>query len=454
MQAKRNENLGASKFFEKVRILAMFAGLVYGGVTIALPVVDKVASGDVNIEAQANALQINQSSDKAIVNWNSFNIDAAEKVHFQQPANGVCLNRIDSANGMSQIAGQLSATDKIMLINGAGIVFGESSQVKVGSIITSATDISDANFAADNLRFDQGNHVGAIINRGSIKADDMVVLFGSNVVNTGVIEVNAGKVSLISGSKVTVDYFGGDILTFGVEPIAHSAVDENGVVLPSAIDMSGKIFNDNGTVYLVADASNTVFDNLINMSGEIQAKSIEQSGSSLILGDSKGTIRISGKIDASSTLSDSESDNTIDILGKDIILDSNAVLDVSGHDDANAGSISLGLTHAIQVDTLKLPATDTIYVGPKVLVDLSADSAGKRGGLIDIEARQNMQVDGTIKVAGGEQKELAAGISAGYPGLIDITGLNDKTNINVDNMKTDLSNPDEYASRVRIDTVY
>ena len=60
---------------------------------IALPTANDVAIGAVQITQNADnsALQVQQSTNKTIVNWDSFNISAKESVHFQQPKNGVCL---------------------------------------------------------------------------------------------------------------------------------------------------------------------------------------------------------------------------------------------------------------------------------------------------------------------------------------------------------------------------
>src|SRR5687767_9640262 len=54
------------------------------------PVLNNIASGQVTVQqtGDGNTL-INQTSQKAILNWHSFNIAAPEHTHFQQPVNGV-----------------------------------------------------------------------------------------------------------------------------------------------------------------------------------------------------------------------------------------------------------------------------------------------------------------------------------------------------------------------------
>src|SRR3990167_6230385 len=81
----------------------------------ANPLGENVVHGDVTIERTTNTTTINQSSQKGIINWQSFNIAAPETTHFQQIPGGVTLNRINQAQGVSQIYGHLTATGKIIL---------------------------------------------------------------------------------------------------------------------------------------------------------------------------------------------------------------------------------------------------------------------------------------------------------------------------------------------------
>jgi filamentous hemagglutinin family protein len=113
------------------------------------PVLDNVAAGNVSVTQSTNSTVVNQASQQAIINWNSFNISAGEKTQFVQPnTSAIALNRINPAQGASQIYGSLSANGKIILINGAGIHFGPSAMVNVAGMIASTTDISNANFLA------------------------------------------------------------------------------------------------------------------------------------------------------------------------------------------------------------------------------------------------------------------------------------------------------------------
>src|SRR4051812_26994048 len=82
------------------------------------PELSSVTAGNVEISQSANSTVVNQSSQQAIIEWHSFNIDAREKTQFVQPnVNAVALNRVDPNQGISQIFGALSANGKIVIVN-------------------------------------------------------------------------------------------------------------------------------------------------------------------------------------------------------------------------------------------------------------------------------------------------------------------------------------------------
>src|SRR6266478_9789239 len=107
------------------KILIFIFAVLLTSSAVANPVPQNYSAG-VTIDQSTNSTVVNQSSQKAIINWQSFNIVAQESTHFQQPAGGIALNRIDPTQGASQIFGQLTATGRIILINPAGIYFGPS----------------------------------------------------------------------------------------------------------------------------------------------------------------------------------------------------------------------------------------------------------------------------------------------------------------------------------------
>src|ERR1700761_4458887 len=63
-----------------------------------LPTGGAVAAGSANIQAGANGgavLDVDQTSQRAVINWNTFNVGSAATVNFNQPnANSTTLNRV------------------------------------------------------------------------------------------------------------------------------------------------------------------------------------------------------------------------------------------------------------------------------------------------------------------------------------------------------------------------
>ncbi len=120
----------------------------------ANPVVQNIQYGNITIQNNSNQTTIHQTSQKGIINWNSFNINSNQQVHFQQPSNGITLNRINAQNGVSEIYGRLTATGEIILINPAGIYFGPNAFVNVSSLIASTADLTNKNFINSNYTFE------------------------------------------------------------------------------------------------------------------------------------------------------------------------------------------------------------------------------------------------------------------------------------------------------------
>ena len=289
------------------KLLVFIAATLLINGTYANPVGGVVAAGSATITTpDANTVQVNQATDKAIVNWQSFNIASQETTRFVQPnANSIALNRINPQQGASQIFGQLQANGKIILVNQAGIYFGPGSRVDVSGIIASTIDITDQNFMNGNYIFDQKSPLynGSIINQGTIIAASygLVALVGSAVSNEGMIQAHRGNVVLASGNKFTVGFDDTGLINFTVdEPVTQRGVDRNGVALPDAVRNSGTVIADGGTILMTAKAAQGVVDHVINMNGVAQARSVQEKNGEIILsGDDEGVTYVSGTVDAS-----------------------------------------------------------------------------------------------------------------------------------------------------------
>jgi filamentous hemagglutinin len=95
-------------------------------------------------------VDIVQTSQQALLNWQTFNIGKETTVTFDQTAGGaeatqwIAFNKINDPSGVpSQILGSLKAVGQVYLINSNGIIFGGSSQINLHSLVASAVPIND-----------------------------------------------------------------------------------------------------------------------------------------------------------------------------------------------------------------------------------------------------------------------------------------------------------------------
>lgn len=371
-------------------------------------------------------MQINQTSSQAILNWKSFNINAQESVVFQQPVGGIALNRISPLQGPSQILGVLSATGKIILINQAGIFFGPSARVDVGSIIASTADISDANFLAGHYRFDQASPYNAsIINQGTIKTADygLAALMGTGVVNSGVIEAHLGNVVLGAGSQFTLDLNGDKLINFSIDKAANVAGnDQNGKPLKNGVENSGALIADGGTIFVSAKTAENVVDNAVNISGVAQARSVNQQNGEIILSGDTGSVNVSGTLDVSGRTPHSKG-GTVKVLAKKVRLQSSAIIDASG--DAGGGTIIVGGDlHGTG------PDSNADYTTVESGAQLRADAlTSGDGGTVVVWSNLNTQFNGTISAKGG--------FLSGNGGFVETSGKY----LNVQGANVDLTAP-------------
>src|SRR4051812_26703843 len=108
--------------------------LVPSAPAIAGPNGATVVGGAATVQNPGSAnVTVNQFSDKAIINWNLFNIGVGEKTVFNQPnGSSVILNRVTGGQGPSEILGTLQANGKVFIVNRDGIIFG------AGAVVTTA----------------------------------------------------------------------------------------------------------------------------------------------------------------------------------------------------------------------------------------------------------------------------------------------------------------------------
>jgi len=306
------------------------------GIAYAEPTGGVVKAGTGIVQPEiGQTTTIDQSSNRLVIDWQSFDVGSNERVEFNQPGtDAIALNRI--TNGApSTIAGQISANGRIFLINRDGVVFTSSANIDINSLLVTATDIADANFMADNFDFDQhGALDAAIINEGVINAATagLIAFVAPNVENSGLLRANLGKVVLASGENFTLDFFGDDLITFA----SAGGSDRTG-----SIQVSGDIDAPEGTIILKATTAREFINIVINVESDLVANSATVVGGKIILsGGENSEINVLGDLDASG-----RDGGTIDIEGGNVTVASTARLLADGDQGiGDGGSIRVNST--------------------------------------------------------------------------------------------------------------
>ena len=258
-------------------IWASIACIFTAGVAYSNPQLNNVAAGQAQVLQTQNKTTINQTSQRAVINWHSFNIGKGESTHFQQPAGGVAFNRINPQQGASSIYGKLTATGQIILSNPAGIYFGPNSFVNVGGMIATTANIADEDFMQGHYQFLKVNgYNGAVINDGAIYAAQhgLVALVAPGVVNNGVIHAKLGQVILASGEAFTVSFSTNNLINFKIDAsTTQPGKDRFGNRLKNGVSNTGKIIANGGTVLLSAKTAQGILDNVINLEDVVKVGS-------------------------------------------------------------------------------------------------------------------------------------------------------------------------------------
>jgi len=391
--------------------------LLHTSASFGLPTGNELVAGSANVTTpSAEQMQINQSSQQAIINWQGFSIAGHESVNIQQPnVNAALLNRVVGQDA-SSIQGRLNANGQVYLTNPNGVIFSKTAQVDVGGLIASTHAISNQDFLNNKLHFTQNNATGSVINHGQIKTPEggIVALIGEQVENTGSINTPKGTTALAAGKTVDLDMQGDGLVEVKITEAAINA----------QINNAGIIQADGGQVIMTAQAAGQLLSTVINNNGIVEARGlVEKNGKIVLSGGDNGVVQVSGTLDTSgraavNNVALNESGSTpggnITVSGEQIHISSNAKLNASG--DAGGGTIVIGDKQSTSQTTIEQNASlaaqtrdhgkagtievlanmDNGVVKVKGQLDASAPKNGD-GGFIDTSAAQ-VQVADTAKI--------------------------------------------------------
>ncbi|NMG64162.1 filamentous hemagglutinin N-terminal domain-containing protein [Azoarcus indigens] len=163
---------------------------------------------------------IQQTADKAILNWETFNVGSNTTVDFVQDAGWAVLNRVnDPLARPSQILGRIEADGTVMIVNRNGVIFSGGSQIDVRNLVAAAARITDSQFSGGGLYVDgNGSQASFYDALGAIQVEagaqlsthaassatsggGYVLLLGAEVANAGQITTPGGQTVLAAGDS-------------------------------------------------------------------------------------------------------------------------------------------------------------------------------------------------------------------------------------------------------------
>lgn len=397
---------------------------------LANPTGGQVVGGTANITGQGGkTVTVNQTTNKAVINWADFSNAPGESVIFNQPGQtAATLNRVVGPNA-SQIMGSISANGQVYIVNGQGVLFGQGSQVNTAGLVVSTSGIGTQAFmdAKGTMRFDQqGNPLASIINNGSIVTQDagMVAFVAPHVANNGLIQARYGRVAMGAANAFSLDLNGDGLISFlPGDQVAQGSADGKALV-----EAGGRIQAEGGSILLTASAARQVVNQSVAVTGLVSAAEVTKSADGVVhLGrrSGGGSVTVAGtgdvalartaQIDASSATGQG---GQVTVTGANITVDGAKIAadgaTGGGLVQIGGGAQGLGkLAHAqtTQVSTDAVITADATQTGDGGHVVLWSDKATNfagqisaqggvqsgNGGMVETSSKVNLNILGLAK---------------------------------------------------------
>lgn len=407
--------------FSPRRFLVAFlisAALAAPGLTRANPIDPVVTHGDATFDQVGGHLTINQLTDRAVIDWQSFSISAGEITKFVQPAvNSAVLNRV-RGNAASFIDGQLRANGRVFLLNSNGILIGPNGYIDTAGFVASTLDVdSDEFMRGGDLHF-RGTSNASVVNLGTIKASaGDVVLIGANVRNSGTILAPRGTVALGGGqdvilmatgdSRIKVRTGKGVVINQGVieanraELEAHHgnvgalAIRNDGRIAATAVTRKG------GRIFLSAGGKGK-----IRNTGTLKARARPEVEAKPEIRIEAEEVEAGGTIDASS---ETDTGGYIAVQAREVLVPSGTVVLADG--ETGGGQINIGGGLRGSDPELRNATRVVVEENSEISVDAHRIS---NGGIAVVFAEGRLDFNGRVSATGG--------IQGGNGGFVKLSG--------------------------------
>jgi filamentous hemagglutinin family protein len=352
--------------------------LALAGLAFALPQGGQVVGGAASMnQPDAGTLNVTQTTDRAIIDWNSYNIGAGESVWYGMPGAGsISLNRVTGGNA-SRIYGQLSGNGKIYLINPQGIVFGQGSHVDVGGLLATTGDIDNGAFMAGTpMRFDGA--AGAITNDGDIAVapGGYAILAAPTVANNGTISAPGGQIGLAGARAFVVDPVGDNLLTLSPDPAQFNLNVAN----------TGHLAAGGGRIALTTQQTDAAYASVVNAGGLIEANTFQNVGGHIVLGAAPTQLtNVTGQVRANGAdAAGNGNAGAVDVVGQFVDVKTGAAIAADAGRNGNGGQVNM------------LASRDAYLFGTATA---RGGAAGGNGGALELSGQRNAYMRGSVDTA-------------------------------------------------------
>jgi filamentous hemagglutinin family protein len=233
-------------------------------------------------------MNVDQSSSRSNITWQSFSIGENASVNFNLPGkDSVAVNRVSGKEG-SVIAGRLTSNGQVFISNPNGILFTPKAAVETAGFLATVHQMTEP--SEDGRVSLSAPGKGTIVNAGKIASlpEGYVILAGIKVSNQGTVSTPTGTSGMVAGEQID--------LRLGIGLPVDIKITRGH--LEALVENRQAIVADGGTIIMTAKGAEQTLSAAVNNSGVLQARTVERRNGRILL-TSDGSAVAAGKIDAS-----------------------------------------------------------------------------------------------------------------------------------------------------------
>ncbi|MGE7991484.1 filamentous hemagglutinin family protein [Pseudomonas sp. NPDC089554] len=395
-------------------------------------------------DGKTTKVNIKQTADKAVLNWETFNVGRDTELSFQQNSDWALLNRVGNSVAPSQIQGAIKGDGTVMIVNKNGIVFSGSSQINVRNLVAAAATITDQQFTERGLYVDSdgsqptftqaGGKV--VVERGAVlqthapttstQGGGYTLLLGSEVENAGRLINPKGQATLAAGEDF---YIRKGVGTGGN---TYSTTRGNEVATRQAVGSSAGKVTNSGLIQASQGDITLTGHTVIQAGVALASSSIDNRGTIHLLNsasDSTGSVTLAeGSVTAIviDAAAGSALDSQRDAIRKDYGGQVNQRNGAFDNLSAVADDRSLSRIEIVSGGTVEFQKGSlTLATGGQVAVTAGKRSLLREGSTVDVAGAVGVQLameSNNIKVniQGNEQRDSAGNRDSGNLNNTDV----------------------------------